>query len=715
MKIYSMTATFGKLENKTLTLTPGLNVIEAPNEWGKSTWCAFLVAMLYGIDTRERTTADALADKERYAPWSGSPMSGRIELCWNGRDITIERSTKGRSVFGKFIAYETSTGLEVPELTAANCGQMLLGVEKSVFLRAGFLKLTDLPVTQDESLRRRLNALVTTGDESGASDDLAQKLKELKNQIRTNRANGLIPKAEAQKQDLEEKLTRLTRLREQSVRLQQRQKEVSDFTKKLQNHKAALDYAAADMIRQKANIAKIRLDSANAKVSELEETCAQLPTRQVLEKSLGELQELRRQRESVQMEAQMLPPAPERPEAPAPFHGLSPEEAVTQAREDCAKFRALVAPKTSRTAALGIVGLCLIAAGIAALFFNLILGIIVLALGAVVLAAEVLRRTKAKQEAAQAQSQAAFLKERYRMMDPHRWENAAEEYAERQQSYERQMEVYSQKRSELKEKMDQVNARMEQCTGGISYLQAEQQWLKALEQRKALSEALLEQQRAMDMVQAFTVDQSAPAKPEMPDELTYDTNETARLLADTMQEYRMLEHQAGQVQGQMNTLGDEGDLQKQLQAVCQRLAKLEETYKALELALKTLDAASAELQRRFAPRISQRSKDLFSRLTGARYDRLTLGEDLSLRAGAEGETTLHTAMWRSDGTIDQLYLALRLAVAEELTPDAPLVLDDALVRFDDTRLAEAMRILQEYAENKQVILFTCQHREKSLL
>ena len=54
MKILSMQATFGKLDNETITFSPDLNVIHAPNEWGKSTWCAFLVAMLYGIDTRER-------------------------------------------------------------------------------------------------------------------------------------------------------------------------------------------------------------------------------------------------------------------------------------------------------------------------------------------------------------------------------------------------------------------------------------------------------------------------------------------------------------------------------------------------------------------------------------------------------------------------------------------------------------------------------------
>ena len=80
MKIYRMQATFGKLENQTLELRPGLNVIEAPNEWGKSTWCAFLVAMLYGIDTKARTTQTVLAEKEKYAPWSGSPMAGCIDL-----------------------------------------------------------------------------------------------------------------------------------------------------------------------------------------------------------------------------------------------------------------------------------------------------------------------------------------------------------------------------------------------------------------------------------------------------------------------------------------------------------------------------------------------------------------------------------------------------------------------------------------------------------
>ncbi|HIT28613.1 MAG TPA: AAA family ATPase, partial [Candidatus Faecousia gallistercoris] len=53
MILCSMTATFGKLDGEALSFSPGLNLITAPNEWGKSTWCAFLLAMLYGIDTRQ--------------------------------------------------------------------------------------------------------------------------------------------------------------------------------------------------------------------------------------------------------------------------------------------------------------------------------------------------------------------------------------------------------------------------------------------------------------------------------------------------------------------------------------------------------------------------------------------------------------------------------------------------------------------------------------
>ena len=713
MKIYSMTATFGKLEHETLTLKPGLNIIEAPNEWGKSTWCAFMVAMLYGIETRVHSTKTALADKEHYAPWSGSPMSGRMELNWDGRDITIERSSKGRSVFGIFRAYETVSGLPVPELTADNCGQMLLGVEKSVFTRAGFLKLTDLPVTEDKALWRRLNALVTTGDESGAADTLGEKLRDLKNRCRANRANGLIPQALAQKEMLVNKLQDLQNLQQQTQRIRTRQQELTEYAAQLDNHRQALEYEAARSQAQKAVEAAYHLKQAEAQAARLEEACKDLPSADSIYQALHKAQQLREQKESLQLEVQMQPGAPEVPEAPLPFLRLTPQQALAQATEDTRLYNEYAGQKKPASTWLFILGFCIVGTGLVsfALLTQKLIPLILLAADVVLSAAGLIYHGNLKKKYLEVQADLRRLLDRYRPVPPEQWVALAEDYARRTAEYETAMARHAENLAHIKGDMTAVLQQLEALTGGVSYIQWEQQLRSALEQHKAHTDALRQLRQAQSVAQVLSGQEAMPQPPEKPDNLTYSAPETARLLSDVKAEQHQLQLQLGRCHGQMEALGQEQQLHKQLEEVNARLGKLYETFAALELAQQTLTEASAQLQRRFAPRISQRAQTLFGKLTGDRYDRLTLGSDLSLMVSAKPEDTMRGSLWRSDGTIDQLYLALRLAVAEELTPDAPLVLDDALVRFDDVRLAAAMEILKEEAESKQVILFTCQSRE----
>ena len=142
LKIKTMTATFGKLDRATLEPGPGLNLIHAPNEGGKSTWAAFWRTMLYGIDTRGRDKKGYLADKNHYQPWSGAPMEGEITLEYEGRDITIRRGPRGNTPFGAFSAVYTGTQEPVPGLTASNCGELLTGVGAEVFSRSAFLGLS---------------------------------------------------------------------------------------------------------------------------------------------------------------------------------------------------------------------------------------------------------------------------------------------------------------------------------------------------------------------------------------------------------------------------------------------------------------------------------------------------------------------------------------------------------------------------------------------
>ena len=166
MMINKLTASFGKLENETLTFHDGLNVIHAPNESGKSTWCAFIRAMLYGVDSGERARGGYLPDKQRYAPWSGAPMEGQMDVTADRCNITLTRTTRTRTApMREFTATYTGTNVRVDGMTGANAGEQLTGVTRDVFRRSAFIEQGSVAVQGSPDLERRINAIVSTGEE----------------------------------------------------------------------------------------------------------------------------------------------------------------------------------------------------------------------------------------------------------------------------------------------------------------------------------------------------------------------------------------------------------------------------------------------------------------------------------------------------------------------------------------------------------------------
>jgi len=712
MKIYSMTATFGKLEHETLVLKPGLNVIQAPNEWGKSTWCAFLTAMLYGLDTRAKSTKTALADKERFAPWSGSPMAGRIDLCWNGRDITIERHTKRRVPLGEFRAYETETGIEIPELNAANCGQQLLGVERSVFMRAGFIRFSDLPVTQDDALRRRLNALVTTGDESATADQLAKGLRDLKNRCRYNKS-GLLPQAEAERDTLESKLREQENYEKQLAASTARLEEVVQLTQALTDHQAALRYEDAKADARRVAAAEEAFEKAEANYVRMKEQCDALPSAAQAQQAANALQQLHKRAMALDVEQQMLPQPPVKPEY---TDAREAENAQQQAEKHAAWLQALYKDRTAaRRLRYAAIGMLIAAVPVAALIWGITQKWHFAAVAAVPLLAGLILWFVSRAITREISGHLRYLEGRYGTLDADAWIRKGKENVAEQSAYEKAQAEYEARMAEFQAKREILAEDIQSLTQGLPIADCLRQWEQISEKWEALEDARQTLDNAGKYARTVAAMARTAPKPERDDHLSYSEEETARYLAKARVEQQELQNRLGQYQGRIEALGQKQVLRKQLQRVNEKIGRLEEVYDALIIAQQTLSEAASELQRRFAPRIAKRAQELMTAFTGGRYDRLSLGEDFSLRTGAEQEDVLHEALWRSDGTVDQLYLSLRLAVAEELTPEAPLILDDALVRFDDSRLCAALNVLRTAAAQRQVILFTCHDRERKLL
>jgi uncharacterized protein YhaN len=593
MRIIEMKATFGKLDGQTLRLEPGMNWIVAPNEWGKSTWCAFLTAMFYGIDTRQRTGKDTLADKERYAPWSGKPMEGMLRLEHQGVDITIFRKTKGRIPLGDFSAIETNTGIPIPELTSENCGQQLLGVERSVFYRCGFIRLSEMPVTQDEALRRRLNALVTTADESDAADQLAARLRELKNRCRYNRS-GLIPQTGQRIEALRSELRQRQALDAQLSELLEQEQQAQTMLQELQLHSQWLDYYEGQNLDDQLSRSQKAEQVALYKVKQAKDRCQTHLPRQELLARLS------------------VPEGPQRSgKAGWIWTGLGILALM---------LAALLAYEKHWD-------YCAVAAGVGAVLTVIGIGMC--------------RRF-------------------------YRWKKELRRLAQQRERWNQELSDWDELERWCSEvlRIRQYAKTLRSLTGQASMPEQED----PLELNRLQTDAQLEQTR------------------------------------EKLGQYRQLR---GECLGKMEGLHQEPVLQEQLHQASQRLKELERTYTALGYAQKALEEAMTQLQRRFAPKITRRAQQLLSQLTLGRYDRLTLTQELKVGALAADEVVQRGTQWRSDGTADQMYLALRIAVWEELMPCGPLILDDVLARFDEQRLNAASAVLKELSQQNQIIVFAC--------
>jgi uncharacterized protein YhaN len=134
-------------------------------------------------------------------------------------------------------------------------------------------------------------------------------------------------------------------------------------------------------------------------------------------------------------------------------------------------------------------------------------------------------------------------------------------------------------------------------------------------------------------------------------------------------------------------------------------------YARARLAHALLSRAIQSFQQRSQGPLIKRASKWFSRITDKRYVRLVADYDsdqqVMLAERANGQRLGMNAL--SEGTADQLYLALRLAAIEghlETSHAVPLILDDALLAFDDRRALAALRALAEFGHRNQVILFT---------
>ena len=163
--------------------------------------------------------------------------------------------------------------------------------------------------------------------------------------------------------------------------------------------------------------------------------------------------------------------------------------------------------------------------------------------------------------------------------------------------------------------------------------------------------------------------------------------------------------------------GDErsvSDINSELLAVKEEIKKCEKELLAYQKASEWLNKAYEEIKKNFAPALNKKIEEVFSKLTNGKYDGVRLGEDLNLNYKNEYDEIVESGHL-SQGANDLLYISLRIASMSLLCDKIPpVILDDAFIQLDDTRLKLVIDYIKENEKFSQVIMFTCHKKTAEL-
>lgn len=717
MHILEMQAAYGRLRGDSLRLELGLNLIYAPNESGKSTWCSFIRTMLYGLPTRQ---SGPLADKNRFAPWTGEAMQGRMDLETGGQRWTVLRDTRRASApMQNFACTYTGTAQPVPEVNGQNLGETLLGVPREVFQRSAFIGQSGLAVSQDPELERRIAALLSTGQEDVSYSESYDRLKKQLNRRRHNKT-GLIPQLEQEQARLDDALRRQTELSAQLENAREQQCTAQTRVEELEQRRAQWEALGKQEALRQWRAAQEDLACRHQQLTALQQLDGNLPDRdtlarmqaqlELLEQAGGTLTQARRIAQQRQTEAR------ETQEAWS-AHPLYPSD-ENQLRQQAESMTAPTGPGKTLPIAAGLL-LCAAAAALALL------------------------PAPAKLIAAAIGAAAAVGLFLYYMVSRRRAAAAAQTVQTRKTALQRQTEEYLRLREDARQAEDAARTAAASAEGLTQQLQGQLVTLlaqvqpfwpeangadgvrvaltAALRRREALDGAALQVQQAQIRCDAMSRHLPQPPLPDPEETLprpVLSREQINAALPQIRNQLREARSRVDSLTGQLRTMDSPESLQAQRDQCTRRLEALQAEYDAIALAMEALTQANTVLQTRFSPALGAETARIFSAITGGRYDKVLLDRNLSLSAQPAGDAMPRALSLLSQGAGDQLYLAVRLAICRMVLPRdkaAPLILDDALANFDDQRLAAALDWLAEESRTRQILLFTCHRREGDYL
>lgn len=677
---------YGNIENKDINLEEGINIIHGANESGKSTLLNYIISIFYGISRNK--DGKALSDYEKYKPWNSNEFSGRISYkLENGAKYEIFRdfNKKNPKIYNDKLE-DISDRFETDKKDGSKFFIEQMGIDKQMYLST--VVSTQEEVRLDEKnqnmLIQKIANLAGTGEDNVSYKKALIKLQEkIRDEIGTNKTSQKpINIIEKEIVEINNKIVETEKYRNRKYEIDAEKEQILSELKELEQQKQILQELQNSMKSEEETKNRLEIREKNRK------------------DNIAKINELTNQKNTINAESERVQSAKNHLQDIIKGHKenieklnseiekIANEKEETQEKEKPSILFIVI------TVVLAIALICSIIL-IKNYIVSGILGVAIIAN----IVFYVINNNKQKVNKAKLREKINQEKQYKR----EKLENQKQQIIANVNTTEKELE-----KQEEEEK--QVNSELSMLKGQIILLEKNNE--KITEEIEQDNKAIKEEsnKNKQQIIEKY--------KDKNINDLLYinDYQNYISKIEETINNNRI------RIKGleiEYNTIVPQLDemvvLEEKREADKEKLAELREKESIINIAIENLMDAYEEMKTTITPKFTKNLSESIQKISSNKYNKVTINDENGMIIeNNRGEYV--EAIKLSTGTIDQLYLALRLSMIDELSKEnLPIILDESFAYSDNNRLKNMLQYLTSDLNNHQTIIFTCTDREQKML
>lgn len=677
---------YGNIENKDINLEEGINIIHGANESGKSTLLNYIISIFYGISRNK--DGKALSDYEKYKPWNSNEFSGRISYkLENGEEYEIFRdfNKKNPKIYNDKLE-DISDRFETDKKDGSKFFIEQMGIDKQMYLST--VVSTQEEVRLDEKnqnmLIQKIANLAGTGEDNVSYKKALIKLQEkIRDEIGTNKTSQKpVNIIEKEIVEINNKIVETEKYRNRKYEIDAEKEQILSELKELEQQKQILQELQNSMKSEEETKNRLEIREKNRK------------------DNIAKINELTNQKNTINAESERVQSAKNHLQDIIKGHKENIEKLNSEI-EKIANEKEETQEKEKPSISFIVITVVLAIALICSII--LIKNYIVSGILGVALIANIVFYVinKNKQKVNKAKLREKINQEKQYKRE--KLENQKQQIIANVNTTEKELE-----KQEEEEK--QVNSELSMLKGQIILLEKNNE--KITEEIEQDNKAIKEEsnKNKQQIIEKY--------KDKNINDLLYinDYQNYISKIEETINNNRI------RIKGleiEYNTIVPQLDemvvLEEKREADKEKLAELREKESIINIAIENLMDAYEEMKTTITPKFTKNLSESIQKISSNKYNKVTINDENGMIIeNNRGEYV--EAIKLSTGTIDQLYLALRLSMIDELSKEnLPIILDESFAYSDNNRLKNMLQYLTSDLNNHQTIIFTCTDREQKML